>query len=75
MLFAISLKHILTKYRFLYSKTATIFFLQCHLKDTVRHKWWEEIQHKTLHIYKLTKLMVMIVIIKDSMKEVVLKFH
>lgn len=75
MLFAIQLKHILTKYRFLYSEIATTSLLQCLLKDTVRHNWREKIQYKSLHIYKLTKLIVMIVIIKDSMNEVVITFH
>jgi len=31
--------------------------------------------YTSLHICKLTKLMVMIVIIKDSMKVIVKKFH
>lgn len=48
--------------------------VQCLFKDTVRHTRQEEIQQKSLHVFKLTKLMVMIVIIKDSMKEVVTKF-
>lgn len=50
-----------------------MLFVQCLLKDTVGHNWWEEILQKSLHIFKLTKLMVMIVITKDSMKEIVTK--